>query len=399
MKKAYRLSQVQPSLTLAITAKAAAMKAEGLDIVSFGAGEPDFITPQPIIDAAKTALDEGMTKYTPVAGLPALRSEIAAWYTREFGVETTSDQVIVGVGGKQVIYNAIMSLIDDGDVVVIPSPYWLSYPAMVNLAGGTVQYIETREDDAFLMTPQMLENAIKLHHPTLLILNSPSNPTGQAYSEKQLMGLAEVLRRYPDLTILWDNIYAHLTYHGFKHVELTKVAPDLRERIIVTGGFSKSFAMTGWRLGFAVADAERIRAMSTIQSHSTSNATSFAQAGAIEALKLDAAIIEDMRKKFETRRDIILECLNKIDGVSCMAPKGAFYVLLNCKRFCNIEHGLHWIQDDVDLAKYILEPGHVATVPGSAFGAPGYLRLSFALDEAAIRKGIERIGKALDALK
>lgn len=399
MKKAKRLGMVQPSLTLAISAKAAAMKAEGLDIVSFGAGEPDFITPQPIIDAAKTALDEGMTKYTPVAGMPALRAEIAAWYAREFGVETTSDQVIVGVGGKQVIYNAIMSLIDEGDVVLIPSPYWLSYPAMVNLAGGVVQYIETREDDGFLMTPQMLENAIKLHHPTLLILNSPSNPTGQAYSEKQLIALAEVIRRYPEVTILWDNIYAHLTYHGFKHTELAKVAPDLKDRIIVAGGFSKSFAMTGWRLGFAIADPDRIRAMSTLQSHSTSNATSFAQAGAIEALRLDREVIENMRLKFEARRDTILECIKKIDGVSCVPPKGAFYVLLNCKNYCNIEHGLHWIQDDIDLAKYILETGHVAAVPGSAFGAPGYLRLSFALDENAIRKGIERIGMALNALK
>ncbi len=398
MKKAHRLDQVQASLTLAITAKAAAMKAEGLDIVSFGAGEPDFITPQPIIDAAKAALDAGMTKYTPVAGIPALRNEIAAWYAREFDVPTTPEQVIVGVGGKQVIYNAIMSLIDPDDVVLIPKPFWLSYPAMVHLAGGRVEYVETSENEKFLMTPSMLESAIEKHHPTLLILNSPSNPTGQAYDEAGLRALAEVLRRHPDITILWDNIYAHLTYDGFKHVELAKVAPDLKPRLITTGGFSKSFAMTGWRLGFAIADPDRIKAMSTIQSHATSNATSFAQYGALEALRIDASVRENMRLAFENRKNVIIECLKKIKNISFVEPKGAFYVFINCKQFCNIEHGLHWIQNDLDLAKYILEEGHVATIPGSAFGAPGYLRLSFALDEASIRKGIERIGTALDKL-
>ncbi|MBQ9395332.1 MAG: pyridoxal phosphate-dependent aminotransferase [Proteobacteria bacterium] len=398
MKKSKRLSKVQASLTLAITAKAAAMKAEGLNIISFGAGEPDFNTPQPIIDAAKTALDNGMTKYTAVAGMPALRAEIAAWYEREFGVKATADQVIVGVGGKQVIYNAIMSLIDDGDVALIPSPYWLSYPAMVHLAGGSVEFIDTTEEDGFLITPAMLEDAILKYQPTLLVLNSPCNPTGQAYDEMHLRALAEVLRKYPDITILWDNIYAHLTYGEFKHLELAKVAPDLRSRIIVTGGFSKSFAMTGWRLGFAIADPERIKLMSTIQSHSTSNATSFAQAGALEALRLDHTCLDEMRHTFETRRSVILECIAELPDVSCLAPKGAFYVLINCKKYCNIEHGLHWIQNDLDLAKYILEEGHVATIPGSAFGAPGYLRLSFALDEDNIRKGIARIGESLKKL-
>ncbi len=399
MKKAHRLDKVQASLTLAITAKASAMRAEGLDIISFGAGEPDFNTPQPIIDAAKSALDNGMTKYTAVAGLPALRAEIAKWYENEFGVETNPEQVIVGVGGKQVIYNAVMSIIDPGDTVLIPAPFWLSYPAIVNLAGGDVHYIETSENDGFLMTPAMLEDAIIKYQPKLLILNSPSNPTGQAYDEMHLRSLVEVLRKYPDVNILWDNIYAHLTYCGFKHVELSKVAPDLKNRIITTGGFSKSFAMTGWRLGFAIADPERIRMMSTIQSHSTSNATSFAQAGALEALRLDHSVLENMRQTFEARRQVTLDSIAAIKDISCLAPKGAFYVLINCKKFCNIEHGLYWIQNDVDLAKYILEEGHVATIPGSAFGAPGYLRISFALDVDTIKKGIERIGMALEKLK
>ena len=398
MKKAHRLNQVQPSLTLVITAKAAAMRAEGLDIVSFGAGEPDFITPQPIIDAAKDALDKGMTKYTAVAGMPALRSEIARWYGETFGVKTDASEVLVGIGGKQVIYNAIMSLVDDGDFVLIPSPYWLSYPAMVHLAGGRVEFIETDESSHFLMTPRQLEAAIIKYNPVLLILNSPANPTGQAYDEAALREIAVVLRKYPDVYVIWDNIYAQLTYEGFKHVELTKIAPDLKSRIITTCGFSKSFAMTGWRLGFAIADAERIKLMSSIQSHSTSNAVSFAQAGALEALKLDYSVIENMRLKFENRRRVMLDAIAKLPGVSCLAPQGAFYVLLNCKKFCNIEKGIYWITSDLDLAKYILEEGHVATVPGSAFGAPGYLRLSFALDEESIVKGIERIGKALQEL-
>lgn len=399
MKKAHRLDQVQASLTLAITAKAAAMRAEGLDIISFGAGEPDFNTPQPIIDAAKNALDNGMTKYTAVAGLPALRAEIAKWYEAQFGVKTAPDQVIVGVGGKQVIYNAIMSIVDPGDAVLIPAPFWLSYPAIVHLAGGDVHFVETSENDSFLMTPAMLEEAIIKYKPKLLILNSPSNPTGQAYDEVHLRSLAEVLRKYPDVNILWDNIYAHLTYCGFKHVELSKVAPDLQNRIITTGGFSKSFAMTGWRLGFAIADPERIKMMSTIQSHSTSNATSFAQAGALEALKLEHSVLENMRQKFEDRRRVTLESIAQIKDVSCIEPKGAFYVLMNCKKYCNVEHGLYWIQNDIDLAKYILEEGHVATIPGSAFGAPGYLRLSFALDSENIKKGIARIAEALAKLK
>ena len=398
MKKAHRLNQVQPSLTLVITAKAAAMRAEGLDIISFGAGEPDFITPQPIIDAAKDALDKGMTKYTAVAGMPALRAEIAKWYGENFGVKTDASEVIVGIGGKQVIYNAIMSLVDDGDFVLIPSPYWLSYPAMVHLAGGRVEFIETDESSHFLMTPRQLEAAIIKYDPVLLILNSPANPTGQAYDEAALREIAVVLRKYPDVHVIWDNIYAQLTYDNFKHVELAKVAPDLKNRIITTCGFSKSFAMTGWRLGFAIADAERIKLMSSIQSHSTSNAVSFAQAGAIEALKLDHSVIENMRMKFENRRRIMLDAIAKLPGISCLAPQGAFYVLLNCKKFCNIEKGIYWITSDLDLAKYILEEGHVATVPGSAFGAPGYLRLSFALDEESIVKGIERIGKALHEL-
>ena len=399
MKKAHRLNQVQASLTLAITARAAEMRAEGLDVVSFGAGEPDFITPKPIIDAAKDALDRGMTKYTPVTGMPALRAEIASWYTKNFGVETKSDEVIVGIGGKQVIYNAVMSMVDPGDVVLIPAPYWLSYPAMVHLADGTPVFIPTDQADEFLVSPEKLEDAILQYHPVLLILNSPCNPTGAAYSAEKLEKIAAVLRKYPDVTILWDNIYAQLVYNGFKHVELAKVAPDLKNRIITTGGFSKSFAMTGWRLGFAIADPARIKIMTTLQSHSTSNAVSFAQAGAIEALRLDPSVVENMRQAFERRRSIILNEIAKFPDLSCLPPNGAFYVMLNCTKFCDIVKNDVSIHNDVELAQYLLEKGMVATVPGTAFGAPGYLRLSFAMKDEDIIKGIQRIGNTLAALK
>lgn len=387
MKRAHRLDQVQPSLTLAITAKAAAMKAEGADIVSFGAGEPDFSTPASVVEAAKRALDEGRTKYTPVAGLPALRAGIAQWYGREFGVEVSSDEVIVGVGGKQVIYNALMSMIDPGDKVLIPAPYWLSYPAMVHLCGGESVFVETQAADEFLVSPEALERALTSSGASALILNSPCNPTGQAYRAAQLTALAEVLRRHEDVVVIWDNIYAHLTYGGFRHTELVSVAPDLRPRIVTTCGFSKSFSMTGWRLGFAIASAERIKAMTTIQSHSTSNATSFAQYGALAALDLKHADLESMRAKFERRRQVMLDGLSQVPGVSYVPPKGAFYVLVDCASYFG--------GDDVALAKHLLEEGHVATIPGAAFGAPGCLRLSFALDEASIRKGIERIGQVL----
>ena len=394
MKKAHRLDQVQASLTLAITARAAEMRAAGQDVVSFGAGEPDFITPKPIIDAAKDALDRGMTKYTPVAGMPALRAEIARWYGQTYGIETKADEVIVGIGGKQVIYNAVMSVVDSGDKVLIPAPYWLSYPAMVHLAGGEPVFVQTDEAHGFLMTPEQLDAAIQTYNPVMLILNSPSNPTGAAYDADLLVRIADVLRKYPDVTILWDNIYAQLTYGDFKHVELARIAPDLRPRIITASGFSKSFAMTGWRLGFAVASPERIKTMSTIQSHSTSNAVSFAQAGAIEALKIDASVVENMRQAFERRCALIMDEIAKVPGISCARPKGAFYVLVNCNKYC----GSDAIPDDVALAKYLLEKGLVATVPGTAFGAPGYLRLSFAMKDEDIVRGIRRIGETLAGL-
>ncbi len=398
MKLSNRLGHVKPSMTLAITSRAAAMRAEGIDIVSFGAGEPDFNTPEPVVEAAKNALDHGVTRYTPVTGIPALRAAIAQWYTREFGIETSTDHVIIGVGGKQVIYNALMALIDVGDRVLIPSPYWVSYPAMVYLASGEPVFVKTSEKTSFLMTPEQLEAALHEYQPKALIMNSPSNPTGQVYEEEHLKALAEVLRKYPDVMVIWDNIYAHITYGDCKHIDLARVAPDLAERIITTCGFSKSFAMTGWRLGFAIADPKIIKAMSSIQGHSTSNATSFAQAGAIEALKLDHSYLEENRMRFEKRKNILLDELSKIENVSCLEPKGAFYALVNVKKYCHSLIDARVITNDLELAEYLLVDGHVACIPGCAFGADGYLRLSFAMKDEDIVEGIRRIGRALSKL-
>ena len=398
MKLSNRLRHVKPSMTLAITSRAAAMRAEGIDIISFGAGEPDFDTPKSVVDAAKSALDNGLTRYTPVPGMPKLRADIAKWYEREFGIHTTTDHVIVGIGGKQVIYNALMALLNVGDRVLIPSPYWVSYPAMVNLASGEPVFIRTSEKSKFLLTPEQLDDAIHEYQPKALILNSPCNPTGQIYDEELLKKLADVLRLYPDVMIIWDNIYASITYDTHKHVDLAKVAPDLSERIITTCGFSKCFAMTGWRLGFAIADPAIIKAMSSIQGHSTSNATSFAQAGAIEALKLDHAYLEENRKRFENRKNILLAELAKIDNVSCLEPTGAFYALVNVKKYCHTLLDARVITNDLELAEYLLVDGHVACIPGCAFGADGYLRLSFAMNEDDIVEGIRRIGAALAKL-
>lgn len=396
--KAQRLSQVKASLTLAISAKANALKAQGIDVVNFGAGEPDFDTPQAIVDAAKAALDAGQTKYTPVAGTKELREAIAAWYTREYGIETTSEEVIVGVGGKQVLYNACMAILDEGDKVALPAPYWLSYPAQIHLAGAVPLYIETRQEQDFLLQPEDLRKALVEHNPKMLILNSPSNPTGSAYNKEQLLALAEVMRQFPSLFILWDNIYAKLVYDGFEHYELGKIAPDLRSRIIVAGGFSKTFAMTGWRLGFGIAPLPIIKAMTTVQSHSTSNPTSFAQAGGVAALKLSDDFFTHMVSVFAKRRRLIVDLVRTIPLASCVEPMGAFYLMVNLNAYLQKSYEGKIIADDVALAEFLIEHGNVATVPCSAFGAPGYLRLSFALSEEIIQRGVLKMKEALALL-
>ncbi len=393
IRKAPRMAQVKASLTLAISAKAKAMKAQGIDVVSFGAGEPDFSTPLPIVEAAKSALDGGQTRYTAAAGLPVLREKLASWYSKRYGVQVNAAQVMISTGGKQTLYNAMMSLVGAGDEVLIPAPYWLTYPAQVYLAGGTPVFLTSTALEAYLLTADALREALQAHpRAVALVLNSPSNPTGQAYSREQLAALADVIRDYPDLTVIWDNIYAQLTYEGFEHVELIAVAPDLQSRVVICSGFSKSFAMTGWRQGFAIAAEERIAAMTAIQSHSTSNATSFAQAGSLAALELDDSYLKEMRVSFSRRRKLILSLIEGIEGLSVLPPKGAFYVLMDATYI--VENSGGKLANDIDLAAYMLENHHVATVPGSAFGAVNCLRLSFAISDEAIEEGLRRIARA-----
>lgn len=398
MRTADRLARVQPSATLAITSRAKAMKAEGIDVIGFGAGEPDFNTPEPIINAAKAALDDGLTKYTAVAGFPALRKAIAADYQARYGLETTANQVMVSVGGKHVLYNIAMSLLDEGDKVLIPSPFWVSYPAQVLLAGGEPVFIETREEDGFTLTAEALDAALTEHAPRMLILNSPSNPTGGAYPREALASLLSVLEKHPETLIVWDAIYDRLTYDGFEHVEPAQIAPQLRDRIIVVNGFSKTFAMTGWRLGYGIADAGLVKAMSKLQGHATSGAATFIQAAAIAALELEDSVIDGMVEIFDGRRQRILELLRAIPGVTCAAPRGAFYVFPNLSAFIGKKAGGLPIEDDQALAAHLLETAKVAIVPGSAFGAPGYARLSYATSMEAIETGVKRLHEALVAL-
>jgi aspartate aminotransferase len=388
-KLADRINRIEPSPTLAISARAKQMVADGIDVISFSAGEPDFNTPEPIREAAKRAIDEGKTKYTPAPGVPALRQGIADDY-RKRGREVEASQVVVTVGGKHALYNATQVLFDEGDKVLIPAPYWVSYPAQVTLADATPIAVETGLETNFKMLPGQL--AEQLEDPTVrgLILCSPSNPTGACYTEAELAALGEVLETREDVVVFFDAIYDRLYYGGGIAPDLVATVPSLADRTVTFNGFSKTYAMTGWRLGYAIGPTEIIGAMAKLQSQSTSNATAFAQYGAIEALELPDSVIDEMRDIFKRRRDLIVGGLNAIDGVECATPDGAFYVFPDFSSYIGDRFA-----DDMELAGYLLDEAKVAVVPGSAFGTPGYLRMSYATSDELIERGIERVAKAL----
>lgn len=391
MKLASRISKVQPSPTLAISAKAQAMAAEGIDVVSFGAGEPDFPTPSIIREAAKAALDAGHTGYIASDGLPALRKAIAADYARR-GRRVDASEVIVTTGGKQALFNATFALFEAGDKVIVPAPYWVSYPAQVLLADAEpVMPLAGIETD-FKMTPEQLREELKDPAIRGLILCSPSNPTGSVYTAEELRAIGDVLMEYPNVYIYFDAIYDRLCYEAEFAADFVTVNPELNSRTITFNGFSKAYSMTGWRLGYSIAPAPITKAMSKLQSQSTSNATTFAQYGALEALKLPDTEIAAMRDIFKRRRDWIVGALNAIDGVRCPNPGGAFYVFPDFSEFCG--EGKRFA-DDLALGAFLLDEARVAVVPGSAFGAPGHLRLSYATSDAIIKEGIERIARAL----
>lgn len=384
-----RISRVEPSPTLAISSRAKALKAQGVDVISFGAGEPDFDTPQPIVDAAKRALDEGKTRYTPAPGIPELRAAVAKDYARR-GREVSADEVIITVGGKQALYNATQVLFEEGDKVVIPVPYWVSYPAQVKLAGAEPLFLESGDD--LKVSPESLREALSESGVRGLVLCSPSNPTGAAYSADELVGLGKVIADFPDVIVYFDAIYDRLVYDQEIGPDLSALVPEIADRVVTFNGFSKTYAMTGWRLGYAIADKEIIAALGKLQSQSTSNATSFAQYGALAALDLPDEEIAKMRDVFKRRRDLIVEALVSIPGVTCEVPAGAFYVFPDFGAYTGDGNRF---ADDLELAGYLLDDAKVAVVPGSAFGAPGHVRLSYAASDESISEGIERIKAAL----
>ena len=395
---ANRLLQVKPSPTLQVTAKAAELKAAGKDVIGLGAGEPDFDTPEHIKQAAVEALARGETKYTPVAGTPALKKAIIDKFKRENGLDYAANQVIAGVGAKQVIFNAMLATLNAGDEVIIPAPYWVSYPDMVLFAEGTPVFVACREEEHFKLSPQALDAAIT-PKTKWLILNSPSNPTGAAYSAAELRALADVLLKHPHVWILTDDMYEHLIYDGFQFTTIAQIEPKLYDRTLTVNGVSKAYAMTGWRMGYAGGPKELIAAIADIQSHSTSNACSITQAATVAALNGPQEFLNDWRKSFAHRRDLVVAALNEIPGLTCLKPDGAFYVFPSLKGLLGKKTpGGKTIESCKDFCDYLLEDALVAVVFGAAFGLGGHFRISYATSEKALVESMARIKKACAAL-
>jgi len=386
-KISHRAASLSPSLTLAIDSKAKQMKAEGLDVVGFGAGEPDFDTPQHIKDAAIKALNEGFTKYTPASGIPELRQAIADKFKQENGLVYKASQIIVSCGGKHSCYNVILATCEEGDEVIIPAPYWLSYPEMVKLAGARPVIVETTDQTEFKITPEALERAITAR-TRLFVLNSPSNPTGSVYTPEEIKALGDVCVA-KGVLIMSDEIYEHLLYDGAVHRSVASFSPAHFEHTVVVHGFAKAWSMTGWRLGFCAAPEPIAKAIDAIQSHSTSNPTSFAQKGGVAALKGSQAHLPLWLAEFNQRRLFAWQKLNSIPGVSCVNAKGAFYLFPNIART-----GLK----STEFCARLLDSEKVAAVPGIAFGADDYLRISYATSMANLQKGLERIERFVKSL-
>jgi aspartate aminotransferase len=396
MRLSDRLSAILPSATLAVTAKAKALKQQGVDVIGFGAGEPDFDTPEEIKAAAGKALEEGFTKYTPTAGILELREAICGKLKGENGLEYDPSQVLLSCGAKHSLFNLFQALLNPGDEVLIPSPFWVSYPEMVRLAGGRPVFVPTEEKEDFRLRSETLRSLIS-ERTRAMVINSPSNPTGSGLGEEDLASLAKVAEE-KDLLIVSDEIYEKLTYDGFRHLSIASLSESAKERTVVVNGFSKSFSMTGWRLGYAAGPKSVIAGMTTVQDHSTSNPTSFAQKGALAALTGPQDEIHSRVAEFSERLKLISSLLRDIPGVSFRLPRGAFYLFPNFSAYL----GLSWqgkrIEGSADLAAYLLEEGKVAVIPGAAFGSDAHLRLSFALARDRIREGVGRIAEALSRL-
>ena len=387
------LKRIKPSPTIAVTSKAREMRAAGKDVIGLGAGEPDFDTPDNIKEAAIEAIRKGDTKYTAVDGTPALKKAIQAKFSRENDLSYELDQISVGTGGKQVLYNAFMATINKGDEVIIPAPYWVSYPDIVLLAGGKPKIIKCDEKNNFKLTPDKLTKAVS-KKTKWIIINSPSNPTGSGYTKDEIIALSKILIKYKNLYILSDDIYEHITYDGFKFFTIAQIE-KLKSRTLTMNGVSKSYSMTGWRIGYAAGPKEIIKAMAKIQSQSTSNPTSISQAAAVEALNGTQDFISERSNSFKERRNFVVDSLNNIKGLSCLSPEGAFYVFPNCKKLLNKKTKL---KTDKDFVERLLEKAEVAVVQGSAFGLDGYFRISYATSMENLKKAMKRIKTFCDSL-
>jgi aspartate aminotransferase len=386
MQLSQRVQKIKPSPTLAVSALTAKLKAQGRDIVGLGAGEPDFDTPEHIKAAAVEALKQGFTKYTPVDGTPGLKKAVIAKFKRDNGLDYTPDQILVSVGGKQSFFNLAQAYLNPGDEVIIPAPFWVSYPDMVLLADGVPVIVTGDQSQRFKITAKQLEKAIT-RKTRLVVINSPSNPTGTAYTKAELKSLGEVLRKYPQILIATDDMYEHIMWADEPFSNIVMVCPDLYERSIVLNGVSKAYSMTGWRIGYAGGPAPLINAMKDIQSQSTSNPTSIAQVAAETALNGDQSFIKQMNTVFKRRHDMLLEGLNRIKGVECISGDGTFYLFPSMHKLIK-NLGL---KTDLELTSHLIDKAGVALVPGSAFGLEGHVRLSFATSDDVLKEALKRI--------
>ncbi len=396
MKLSNRLNRLAPSATLAMSQKSSEMKAQGIDVINMSVGEPDFNTPDHIKLAAKRAIDENYSKYSPVPGYPELRKAIVAKLENENGLGYSVNEILVSNGAKQSVCNTIMALVNPGDEVIIPTPYWVSYPQMVKLAGGEPVFIEAGFEQEFKITPEQLEAAIT-DNTKMLILCSPSNPTGSVYSAKELEGLAAVIRKHDELYVLADEIYEHINYTG-KHASIAHV-PGMKERSIIVNGVSKAYAMTGWRIGYIAAPEWIVKGCNKLQGQYTSGPCSVSQKAAEEAYIASQECVEEMRQAFQRRRDLIVKLAKEIPGLEVNVPEGAFYLFPKCSSFFGKTDGVRKIENSTDFAMYLLEVGHVATVGGDAFGDPECFRMSYATSDDNIREAMRRIKETLSKLK
>ncbi len=391
IKLSNRVNAVKPSPTLAVTAKVAEMRAAGKDIIGLGTGEPDFDTPEHIKNAGIKAINDGHTKYTPVDGIAPLKQAIVDKFKKDNGFDYQVNQVLVSCGGKQSFFNLTQALINPGDEVIIPAPYWVSYPDMVLLADGVPVVVETTQAQEFKITPTQLRNAIT-DKTRLFVINSPSNPTGSAYSMAELKALGDVLKDYPNIIIATDDMYEHILWKKDSFVNILNACPELYDRMMVLNGVSKAYSMTGWRIGYAAGPVDLISAMRKIQSQSTSNPTSISQHAALEALSGDKSCIDTMMVEFKKRHDRVVKELNTLDGVDCLTTDGTFYVFPNVEKLISRLDG---INNDLDFTEYLIEKAGVALIPGAAFGCPGHIRISIATSMENLENALERIKQAI----